>query len=177
MKATGVVRRIDDLGRVVIPKEIRRHLRIKEGNSLEIFVDREGDIVLKKYSPIEDINEFAQQYTDAMFTSNHKTVLICDRERIIAVSGNIKKDLLEERISKKLEDLMDKRISKIENNKVSIQISESIDLETRYVIYPIIVNGDCVGATLLMSEEEAITDIDISNVRIASSFLGKYLEG
>lgn len=177
MKATGVVRRIDDLGRVVIPKEIRRHLRIKEGNSLEIFVNREGDIILKKYSPIEDINEFAQQYTDAMYTSNQKSVLVCDRERIIAVSGNIKKELLDQRISKKLEDLMDKRISKIENNKVKIQVSESIELETKYVIYPIIVNGDCVGATFLISEDEALTDIDISNIRIASSFLGKYLEG
>src|SRR5690625_1604622 len=85
MKATGIVRRIDDLGRVVIPKEIRRTLRIREGDPLEIFVDREGEVILKKYSPISELGHFATEYAEALFDSLHEPVLICDRDEIIAL--------------------------------------------------------------------------------------------
>ena len=87
MKATGIVRRIDDLGRVVIPKEIRRTLRIREGDPLEIFVDREGEVILKKYSPIQELGHFAQEYVESLFLSLNKTVLISDRDSFIAVDG------------------------------------------------------------------------------------------
>src|SRR5690625_7486576 len=98
MKATGIVRRIDDLGRVVIPKEIRRTLRIREGDPLEIFVAREGEVILKKYSPINELGHFATEYAEALFDSMHFPVLICDRDEIIAVSGESKKEYLYKRI-------------------------------------------------------------------------------
>ena len=102
MKATGIVRRIDDLGRVVIPKEIRRTLRLREGTPLEIFTDREGEIILKKYSPMVELTAFAGQYAEAMAQATGLMVCITDRDQIIAVSGGSKKDLLAKTISKQL---------------------------------------------------------------------------
>ena len=103
MKATGIVRRIDDLGRVVIPKEIRRTLRLREGTPLEIFTDREGEIILKKYSPMMELNAFAGQYADAMAQSTGLMVCITDRDQVIAAAGGAKKDLFQKPISKQLE--------------------------------------------------------------------------
>ncbi|GAE47390.1 stage V sporulation protein T [Mesobacillus boroniphilus JCM 21738] len=94
MKATGIVRRIDDLGRVVIPKEIRRTLRIREGDPLEIFVDRDGEVILKKYSPISELSDFAKEYAEALYDSLGNPVLICDRDTYIALAGGSKKDYL-----------------------------------------------------------------------------------
>ncbi len=104
MKATGIVRRIDDLGRVVIPKEIRRTLRIREGDPLEIFVDRDGEVILKKYSPISELGDFAKEYADALYDSLGHNVLVCDRDSIIAVSGVSKKEYL----NKSVGDLIEK---------------------------------------------------------------------
>lgn len=92
MKATGIVRRIDDLGRVVIPKEIRRTMRIREGEPLEIYVDREGEVILKKYSPINELGEFAKEYADSLHEALGHVVCIADRDEIIAVSGGFKKN-------------------------------------------------------------------------------------
>ena len=104
MRATGIVRRIDDLGRVVIPKEIRRTLRIREGDPLEIFTDREGEIILKKYSPIGELGAFAKEYAESLAqTAGHVTCIV-DKDRIIAVSGGAKKDFLEKRISPEMEE-------------------------------------------------------------------------
>ena len=90
MKATGIVRRIDDLGRVVIPKEIRRTLRIREGDPLEIFTDREGEIILKKYSPIGELGTFAKEYADSLGQVAGVMVCICDRDAVIAAAGGAK---------------------------------------------------------------------------------------
>ena len=106
MKATGIVRRIDDLGRVVVPKEIRRTLRIREGDPLEIFTDREGEIILKKYSPIGELSIFAKQYAEAMAQTTGLVAVIADRDQFIAVAGGGKKDLLAKAVSKELEELM-----------------------------------------------------------------------
>lgn len=95
MKATGIVRRIDDLGRVVIPKEIRRTLRIREGDPLEIFVDRDGEVILKKYSPINELGDFAKEYGEALYESLGSSVIICDRDSIIAIAGGSKKGIYE----------------------------------------------------------------------------------
>ena len=94
MKATGVVRRIDDLGRVVIPKEIRKTLRIKEGDPLEIFTDREGQIILKKYSPIGELTEFATEYAETLSKTTGHIACITDKDNVIAVSGISKKEFL-----------------------------------------------------------------------------------
>ena len=109
MKATGIVRRIDDLGRVVIPKEIRRTLRIKEGTPLEIFTDREGEIILKKYSPMVELTAFSGQYAEAMAQATGLMVCITDRDQVIAVSGGSKKELLTKTISKQLEHVISER--------------------------------------------------------------------
>ena len=107
MKATGVVRRIDDLGRIVIPKEIRKTLRIKEGDPLEIFTDREGGIILKKYSPIGELSEFATEYAETLAKTTGHIACITDKDTVIAISGGSKKDYLEKGVSKQLEQIMD----------------------------------------------------------------------
>ncbi|NLA76410.1 MAG: AbrB/MazE/SpoVT family DNA-binding domain-containing protein, partial [Clostridiales bacterium] len=111
MKATGIVRRIDDLGRVVIPKEIRRTMRIREGDPLEIYTDSEGEVIFKKYSPIGELSEFAGQYTEVLNRATGLPVLISDRDHIISCSGISKKDVLDRRVSAPLETLMEKRAS------------------------------------------------------------------
>ena len=109
MKATGIVRRIDDLGRVVIPKEIRRTLRIREGDPLEIFVDRDGEVILKKYSPIGELGDFAKEYADSLFESIGHITLISDRDNMIAVSGASKKDYMDKSISMMVETCLEER--------------------------------------------------------------------
>ncbi|HHU74216.1 MAG TPA: AbrB/MazE/SpoVT family DNA-binding domain-containing protein, partial [Clostridiales bacterium] len=109
MKATGIVRRIDDLGRVVVPKEIRRTLRIREGDPLEIFTDREGEIILKKYSPIGELGQFAKQYADALAQSTGHIIAITDKDQFIAVAGSTKKELLSKGISHDLEEVINER--------------------------------------------------------------------
>ena len=104
MKATGIVRRIDDLGRVVIPKEIRRTLRIREGDPLEIFTDREGEVILKKYSPIGELSAQATQYSESLAQTTGLMVCVADRDTVIAAAGGAKKDYLGKPISKQLED-------------------------------------------------------------------------
>ena len=109
MKATGVVRRIDDLGRIVIPKEIRRTLRIKEGDPLEIFTDREGQVILKKYSPIGELSEFATGYAETLSKATGHIACITDKDSVIAVSGGSKKEFLEQSLSKELEKVMENK--------------------------------------------------------------------
>ena len=117
MKETGIVRRIDDLGRVVIPKEIRRTLRIREGNPLEIFVDREGEVILKKYSPISELSDFAKEYAEALYDSLTSPVLICVRDAVIAVSGGSKKEYLNKRNGEVIEKVMEDRMPVLSKEK------------------------------------------------------------
>ncbi len=109
MKATGIVRRIDDLGRVVIPKEIRRTMRIREGDPLEIFTDKDGEVIFKKYSPIGELGDFAAQICDSLHKSTNAIAAVCDRDAVIAVSGGAKRELLDKRISPELERIMENR--------------------------------------------------------------------
>ena len=116
MKATGIVRRIDDLGRVVIPKEIRRTLRIREGDPLEIFTSNDGEVIFKKYSPIGELSSFAGQYAEILHKTAAKPVLVCDRDHVVSVSGVPKKELLERRISPALEEMIEQRKSFVLGN-------------------------------------------------------------
>ena len=145
MKATGIVRRIDELGRVVIPKEIRRTLRIREGDPLEIFTDREGQIILKKYSPIGELNEFAQEYCDSLYESTGYTTMISDRDFIIAIAGGSKKEYLDKRISPELEKLIENRngFATDEDNKPMKITYEDGNIEkySAQVIAPIVMQG------------------------------------
>lgn len=179
MKATGVVRRIDDLGRVVIPKEIRRNLRIREGDSLEIYVDNQGDVILKKYSPVEDLSEFAQQYADALYMAIQKDIIICDRDTIVAATANYKKKYVQKKISNQIEKIMNNRTTKIEKDNLELEISEDKKEQFAYAVQPILSSGDCVGAVIVIANDnnKEINDIDITSAKTAASFIGKYLEG
>ena len=97
------------MGRVVIPKEIRRTMRIRDGDPLEIFTDQNGEVILKKYSPVGEMGSFASQYADVLSKATGLTTVVCDRDHVIAVSGGMKKELMERRVSSQLEDLMESR--------------------------------------------------------------------
>ncbi|WP_416829573.1 stage V sporulation protein T [Ectobacillus polymachus] len=177
MKATGIVRRIDDLGRVVIPKEIRRTLRIREGDPLEIFVDRDGEVILKKYSPISELGDFAKEYAEALFDSLGHNILICDRDAIIAVAGVSKKDYLNKSIGDLIEKAMEDRSSVIMMDESEMALIEGmIEKISSYTIGPIIANGDPIGAVIIFSKEKVISDIEKKAVETAAAFLGKQME-
>ena len=177
MKATGIVRRIDDLGRVVIPKEIRRTLRIREGDPLEIFVDRDGEVILKKYSPISELSDFAKEYADALYDSLGHTVLICDRDTIISVSGVSKKEYLNKNIGDLVEKVMDDRNSVVMTDESEISIVDGIkETFTSYTVGPIIANGDPIGAVIILSKDKIIGDVEHKAVETAASFLAKQME-
>ncbi len=183
MKATGVVRRIDDLGRVVIPKEIRKVHRIKEGDPLEIFTDKEGEIILKKYSPIGELTEFASTYADTISKTTGHIACITDKDTVIAVAGGSKKDFLEKSLSKELEEVLEnKEIFKSkENNEISIPITQNEGRERIYnsqVIYPIITDGDVVGSVILLAKEpnKKMGEVEDKVAQSAAGFLGNHLE-
>lgn len=180
MKATGIVRRIDDLGRVVIPKEIRRTLRIREGDPLEIFTDREGQIILKKYSPIGELGTFAKEYAETLAqTAGHITCIV-DKDHIIAVSGGSKKDFLEKHISSDLEQVINKRTTHISNRdeKSFVSITEDDDkgLYNHQLVTPIISEGDVIGAVVLLSGDKKMGEVEGKLAQTAAGFLGKQME-
>lgn len=177
MKATGIVRRIDDLGRVVIPKEIRRTLRIREGDPLEIFVDREGEVILKKYSPISELGHFATEYAEALFDSLHHPILICDRDEIIALAGVSKKDYLNKRIGSRITDVIEDRSLVFETEEDDIEIIQGQEEKVNsYCISPIIANGDPIGCVILLTKEEKFSDVEKKVIETAASFLAKQME-
>jgi len=177
MKATGIVRRIDDLGRVVIPKEIRRTLRIREGDPLEIFVDRDGEVILKKYSPISELSDFAKEYAEALYDSLGNPILICDRDAYIAVAGSSKKDYLNRNISDLVEKTMEDRTSVIITQQGEVALIDGIE-ETisSYTVGPIIANGDPIGAVIIFSKESTIGEVERKAVETAAGFLARQME-
>ena len=183
MKATGVVRRIDDLGRVVITKEIRKTLRIKEGDPLEIFTDKEGEVILKKYSPIGELSEFATEYAETLAKTTGHIACITDKDTVIAVSGGSKKEFLEQSISDELERILEDKenYTSRENNNLAVPITKNDNKERRFnsqVVYPIISDGDAIGSVILLSKEPGIkmTEVEQKVVQSAASFLGKQME-
>lgn len=180
MKATGIVRRIDELGRVVIPKEIRRTLRIREGDPLEIFTDREGEVILKKYSPIGELTEFATQYAQALSQSTGNLVCILDRDHVIAVAGGGKNSLLQKPVAKDVEKMIEKRqvVLMTAENKNQCPIVEGMDISyTFQVIAPIICQGDAIGGVVIMGKSgQSKGEIEKILAATAASFLGKQME-
>ena len=159
MKATGIVRRIDDLGRVVVPKEIRRTLRIREGDPLEIYTDREGGIILRKYSPIGELSQFSKQYAEALAQNTGYIVSITDRDRHIATAGSGKKELMQKEISRQLDNLMNQRenLLAVKGERKFISITEDGgENYTAQVIYPIIAEGDAIGTVILTTKDEKV---------------------
>jgi AbrB family transcriptional regulator (stage V sporulation protein T) len=181
MKATGIVRRIDELGRVVIPKEIRRTLRIREADPLEIFTDHEGAIILKKYSPIGELGSFAKQYAESLSQVSGHLAIIADRDQIIAASGGGSKQILGKSVSKGLEEKMNQRetvcTSKKDKNYVAIT-DEASDEYQQEVIIPIITHGDVIGAVVLLSSEseDNMNEVEMKLAQSAAGFLGKQME-
>ena len=178
MKATGIVRRIDDLGRVVIPKEIRRTMRIREGDPLEIFTDLDGEVIFKKYSPIGELSEFAGQYTDVLYRATNLPVIITDRDHVIAVSGLPKKDAMDKRISESLEDLIEDRENYVASpdTKALYPLADS-DKEAG-IAFPIIGGGDVAGSVVLMLNPDGSmpSQTEVKLLAVAASFLGKQTE-
>jgi len=176
MKATGVVRRIDELGRIVVPKEIRKTLRIKEGENLEIFIDDKQNIVLKKYSLMNKIEDFAQNLTDSVNNLLKHNIIITDNDSIIAASGKYKKKYLNKSISSKLENMLIKREKSLEKYNKKINIVEDEEIEVTYTVSTIISNGDVIGLVIIFEDEALIDEVDFSICQIVSNFLGKHLE-
>lgn len=182
MKATGIVRRIDDLGRVVIPKEIRRTLRIREGDPLEIFVDRDGEVILKKYSPIGELSDFAQEYADSLFESTGYTSIICDRDAVVAVAGAPKKHWIDKAIIPAIEEVMAGRKSRIFPDEAGVPFVEDADDPWYFaglVVAPIISEGDPIGVVMIGSKEPnaKIGELERKLAETAAGFLAKQMEG
>lgn len=185
MKATGIVRRIDDLGRVVIPKEIRRTLKIREGDPLEIFVDREGEVILKKYSPIGELGDFAKEYADSLYEALGHIACIADRDAIIAVAGAPKKEFLNKPVGAAIERVMEERKAVIINNpgedpfcKECITIEDGECKYSAEVVAPIIAEGDPIGAVILASREQNLKmgEMELKLAETAAGFLAKQME-
>ena len=182
MKATGIVRRIDDLGRVVIPKEIRRTMRIREGDPLEIYTDREGEVIFKKYSPIGELVSFASQYADTLNKTCGMSVIISDRDVVIACAGVSKKEYTERKLSEEIEDVIESRALYVQSGDAKIAAISDGGSHFVSCAMPIISEGDIVGCVASLMPNEAAAsatlarDVEIKLIQTAASFLGKQLE-
>ncbi len=182
MKATGIVRRIDDLGRVVIPKEIRRTLRIREGDPLEIYTGEDGGVILRKYSAIGELSDFAAQYAESLSKTSGYITCITDRDSVIAVSGAPKKDFLDKKISMELERVMEERATIVAKTATEglIPVLEETGTEkyTSQVITPIIAHGDPIGAVIMLATDAktSMGDVESKLTQSAAGVLGRQLE-
>ena len=183
MKATGIVRRIDDLGRVVIPKEIRRTMRIREGDPLEIFTDREGEVIFKKYSPIGELQNFASEYADTLQKTSGLPLFICDRDAIIAVSGASKREYLDKKISSDIEEIMENRsFYQLSANNEQKSITDFGKEHYISAAMPIIAEGDVIGCVISgwtasnPINTKIASDIEAKLIQTAGIFLGKQME-
>lgn len=179
MKATGIVRRIDDLGRVVIPKEIRRTLRIREGDPLEIYTERDGEVIFKKYSPMGELQSFAAQICESIGKNTGHIAAVADRDTIIAVAGVPKRELLEKRNSAELEQIMEQRKSyRYRTGDARLRPAESVERYHLGVAAPIISEGDLMGCVmLLMGENDAAPEESEQKLaQTVAGFLGRQME-
>ena len=186
MKATGVVRRIDDLGRVVIPKEIRRTLRIREGDPLEIFTERDGGVILRKYSPIGELSDFSKEYSESLHKVIGNMVFITDQDEFISACGNGRGDYINRKVSSELEGVMHGRKTVILNGKnkkaIPLRYDDDESVNERYcsqVIAPIIAAGDSIGTIIIASSNEdasELGEVELKLAETAANFLGKQME-
>lgn len=178
MKATGIVRRIDDLGRVVIPKEIRRTLKIREGMPMEIFTDVSGGVILKKYSPVGEMSQLAQAYAEALVNLTGLGAAVCDTEQIIAVAGPVKKDLLHKPISPQMDELVQGRRSFVTNSENTVLAAQSVPAAA-VAVFPVVSVGDAMGAVMLIKGEKSsprVSGESVENAKAAAMFLSRQLE-
>ena len=180
MKATGIVRRIDDLGRVVIPKEIRRTMRIREGDPLEIYTDREGEVIFKKYSPIGELAAFAGEYAETLHKTCGLSVVICDRDAVIAFAGVPRKEYAEKALSPELEGVMEKRaLYTPGTGERFAAVADGTYLVS--CAMPILAGGDIVGCVASLCQREGkcplAPDVESKLIQTAAGFLGRQMEG
>ncbi len=178
MKATGIVRRIDDLGRVVIPKEIRRTMRIREGFPLEIFTGNNGEVIFKKYSPVNELSEGATQAAEVIYKLSGVPTVIFDRDHVVAVAGAAKKEYGERRISPALEELLETRKNYLygRDNQNEIMPIEGIQKHA-LAISPIISEGDVTGAVAIVANDDKtqVKEEQLMLAQAAAMFLGKQI--
>ena len=176
MKSTGIIRRVDDLGRLVIPKEIRKNLRIKEGDNLEIFINGE-EILLKKYSMMNKINDLAQELTDAVYTFMKHNIFITDTDQVVAGSGPLKKIFLGQDISDFISDAIKRRDKMVQGHFKELKFTKDAEeITCSYVMSTILVNGEAMGMIIVLSKDEKLGDSEMQIASIVSSFMTKYLE-
>ena len=178
MKATGIVRRIDDLGRVVIPKEIRRTLKIREGMPMEIFTDVSGEVILKKYSPVGEMSTLAQAYAEALVSLTGQPAAVCDTEQVIALAGPAKKEVLHKAISPQMEELVQGRRNFITDGEKTVLVAQG-PTTTALAVFPVVSEGDPMGAILLLKGERSpqkVSGETLESLRAASMFLSRQLE-
>ncbi|MBQ7003082.1 MAG: AbrB/MazE/SpoVT family DNA-binding domain-containing protein [Oscillospiraceae bacterium] len=178
MKATGIVRRIDDLGRVVIPKEIRRTMRIREGDPLEIYTSNDGEVIFKKYSAIGEMSENAGQVADIMHKLAGCPVVVFDRDHVVATSGVTKKEFNERRVSPELEELMESRRQFFaEDGSRTFYAVEGVE-HSALACMPILSSGDVTGAVTFLSNgtKQTVSELQKSLVNAAAQFLGRQVE-
>jgi AbrB family transcriptional regulator (stage V sporulation protein T) len=179
MKATGIVRRIDDLGRVVIPKEIRRTMRIREGDSLEIYTDKDGEVIFKKYSPMGELSSFAAQLCETLNKTTGASTAVTDRDGIIAAAGPVKREIYERRISEELERIMEGRqVYQYKQGEPRVPIIDGGNLFVE-VAAPIISEGDVSGCVIFVSGGEGTTtgETEYKLAQTVAGFLGRQMEG
>ena len=178
MKATGIVRRIDDLGRVVIPKEIRRTLKIREGMPMEIFTDVSGGVILKKYSPVGEMSQLAQSYAETLVNLTGCAAAVCDTEQIIAVAGPVTKDLLHKPVSVQLDELVQGKRWFLTNGENTVLAAQNMPAAAM-AVFPVVSSGDAMGAVLLLKGEKSSPKVSgeaAESVKAASMFLSRQLE-
>ena len=179
MKATGIVRRVDDLGRIVIPKEIRRTLRIREGDPLEIYTEKDGGVIFRKYSPMGDLQEFAAQMCESIVSATGHIAAVADRDAIIALHGIPKRELMDKPNSAELEKLMEQRVNYLyHSGDTPILASEGTEKYHLGAASPILSQGDLMGAVLLLlgENDNPLQAADQNLVRTAAGFLGRQME-
>lgn len=176
MKATGIVRRIDNLGRVVIPKELRKSLRLRENETIEIFTDTNGEVVLKKYSPVGELGHFAQEYADALYQSLDHTACITDRDRIIAAAGQNAKILLNTKLASEVEEAMAGRKVIAYAQPTALTVNQD-DLYSSTVIAPIIAGSDVLGSVIITTKENVdMGQLELKMCETAAGFLARQME-
>jgi len=179
MKATGIVRRIDDLGRVVIPKEIRRTMRIREGDPLEIYTDKDGGVIFKKYSLMGGLGDFAGQMCETLTKTTGEIAVITDRDACIAVAGTPRRELAEKRVSADLEQIMEGRqIYQHRSGDAPLAVCDENDKYFIACAAPILSEGDVLGCVLFVSSDRDIksSDTDYKLVQTIAGFLGRHME-
>lgn len=179
MKATGIVRRIDDLGRVVIPKEIRRTLRIREGDPLEIYTEKDGEVIFKKYSPIGDLTDLAAQICDSIVKNTGHIAAVCDRDTIIAASGLPRRELIDRHNSNDLEQIMEQRsLYRHAPGDTRLRVTDSTDKYYIGVASPILSEGDIMGCVMILTDDDtkSFGETEQKLVQTVSGFLGRQME-